>query len=115
MYLPLALGGQVNGVEYLSPAGAELACREQLHSKDVVIGVPVRRTLGFMRPDVEHGDPRPLTAVGHSGGGGSLGFADPVRRMAMGYVMNQMVIGVDARATELCRTVYACLAAQPGK
>ena len=109
MYLPLALGGTVNGVAFLSAAGVERACREQLNSKDVVIGMPVRRTLGFMLPDVEHGDPRPLTAVGHPGMGGSLGFADPPRRLAFGYVMNRMVMGLDARANELCRAVYACL------
>ena len=80
-----------------------------MHARDVVTGTQVRRTLGFMLPDVELGDPRPLTAVGHPGMGGSLGFADPSRRLALGYVMNRMLFIGDGRAYELCRAVYACL------
>jgi len=109
LYTPLALQGTWNGVKILSPAGVELACREQVHAKDVVTGTMVRRTLGFMLPDTDLGDPRPPTAVGHPGMGGSIGFADPPRRLAMGYVMNRMIIGLDSRYAALCRAVYACL------
>ena len=112
LYTPLALGGKWNGVELLSEASIERACREQVHAKDVVIGTWVRRTLGFMLPGPELGDPRPVTAVGHAGLGGSIGFADPPRRLAMGYVMNKMIIGPDTRYSELCRAVYSCLAAR---
>jgi len=41
--------------------------------------------------------------------GGSLGFADPGRKLAMGYVMNKMIFGLDTRAIALCRAVYDCL------
>jgi CubicO group peptidase (beta-lactamase class C family) len=109
VYSPLALGGKVKGKVFLSPSGVDRACQEQLHAKDAVVGMSVRRTLGFMLPEMEQGDPRPLTAVGHPGMGGSLGFADPARHLSMGYVMNQMIIGPDVRAMELCRAVYACL------
>jgi CubicO group peptidase (beta-lactamase class C family) len=84
-----------------------------VHARDVVTHTWVRRTLGFMLPDTRLGDPRLLTAFGHSGLGGSLGFADPPRRLAFGYVMNRMRIGFDSRYAELCRALYACLAAQP--
>jgi CubicO group peptidase (beta-lactamase class C family) len=80
-----------------------------VHAKDIVNGTQVRRTLGFMLPDTELGDPRPLTAFGHSGLGGSIGFAAPHRRCAMGSVMNKMIIGLDRRYAELCRAVYDCL------
>jgi CubicO group peptidase (beta-lactamase class C family) len=109
LYAPLAMGGTWNGVNLLSQAGVDRACREQVHAKDVVIGMQVRRTLGFMLPEPELGDPRPLTAVGHLGMGGSIGFADPPRHLAMGYVMNKMIFGPDTRNAELCRAVYACL------
>jgi CubicO group peptidase (beta-lactamase class C family) len=109
MYAPLALGGEVNGLKLLSEAGVELAGREQVHARDVVTGTQVRRTLGFVQPSPELGDPRPLTAFGHPGMGGSIGFADPPRRLAMGYVMNKMVLGPDSRYAELCRAIYTCL------
>ena len=78
---------------------------------DVVTGTWERRTLGFMLPEPELGDPRPLTAFGHPGMGGSIGFADPAQRLAMGYVMNKMIVGPDTRYADLCRAVYACLKA----
>jgi CubicO group peptidase (beta-lactamase class C family) len=109
LYTPLALGGAWNGVRLLSEAGVELAAREQIHMKDVVTGMDTRRTLGYMLPDSSMGDPRPLTAFGHPGMGGSLGFADPAHRLAFGYVMNQMIIGPDSRAMSLSRAVYRCL------
>jgi CubicO group peptidase (beta-lactamase class C family) len=109
MYAPLALGGKVDGLRLLSEAAVDLAGREQVRARDVVTGTQVRRTLGFVLPSSQLGDPRPLTAFGHSGMGGSLGFADPPRRLAMGYVMNRMIIGLDSRYAELCRAVYACL------
>lgn len=107
VYTSLALGGTANGVQLLSPAAAENAGREQVHRRDLVAGMPVRRTLGFMLPGP--GEPRPPTAFGHPGMGGSLGFADPQKRMAMGYVMNKMVIGLDTRSNDLCRAIYSCL------
>jgi CubicO group peptidase (beta-lactamase class C family) len=109
VYSVLASGGEVGGVRWLSPPAVELAGREQIHMKDIVAGTMQRRTLGFMLPEPELGDPRPLTAFGHLGMGGSLGFADPPRRLAMGYVMNKMIIGLDPRYANLCRAVYACL------
>ncbi len=104
LYTALTPGGRL-----VSDAGVARAGQEQVHTKDAVVGMAVRRTLGFMLPDIELGDPRPLTAVGHPGMGGSLGFADPARCLAMGYVMNKMVMGLDRRAMELSRAVYACL------
>jgi CubicO group peptidase (beta-lactamase class C family) len=111
MYAPLALGGQAGEVRLLSEAGVERAGLQQVHAKDIVTGTWERRTLGFMLPEPELGDPRPLTAFGHPGMGGSIGFADPPRRLAMGYVMNKMIFGLDRRYAELCRAVYGCLKA----
>ena len=109
VYTPLALGGKVGRVRLLSEASVERASQEQIHAKDVVTGTTERLTLGFMLPSTELGDPRPLTAFGHPGMGGSLGFADPQKRLAFGYVMNKMIIGLDPRYANLCRAVYSCL------
>ena len=79
--------------------------------KDVVTTTEMRRTLGFMLPEPALGDPRPQSAFGHPGMGGSLGFADPAHRLAFGYVMNRMVVGLDPRAMDLCKALYACLKA----
>jgi CubicO group peptidase (beta-lactamase class C family) len=109
LYTPLALGGKMGEVRLLSAASVERASQEQVHAKDIVSGTVERRTLGFMLPSPELGDPRPLTAFGHPGMGGSLGFADPAQRLAFGYVMNKMIMGFDTRYADLCRSLYACL------
>ncbi len=48
-------------------------------------------------------------AFGHSGAGGSVGFADPDHGIAGGYVMNRMMQGLagDPRSTSLIRASYA--------
>lgn len=109
LYTPLALGGAWKDVRLLSEDAAARAGQEQIRLNDVVIGMPVARSLGFMLPDPALGDPRPPAAFGHAGMGGSLGFADPTNRLAFGYVMNQMVIGPDTRAMDLCKAIYKCL------
>jgi CubicO group peptidase (beta-lactamase class C family) len=50
-------------------------------------------------------------SFGHSGWGGSCGFADPERRLSAAYVMNHQspeLIG-DPRAVGLIEALYACL------
>jgi CubicO group peptidase (beta-lactamase class C family) len=50
-------------------------------------------------------------ALGHSGWGGSCGFADPARRLSGSYVMNRQspfLMG-DPRALRLNAAVYSCL------
>jgi CubicO group peptidase (beta-lactamase class C family) len=49
---------------------------------------------------------------GHSGAGGSLGFADPRHRIGFGYVMNRLklAVAVDHRRANLVRATYGCLA-----
>jgi CubicO group peptidase (beta-lactamase class C family) len=52
-------------------------------------------------------------SFGHGGAGGSYGFADPERGLAVGYVMNKMSVGVlgDPRATAILRAVYGAVGA----
>jgi len=111
IYAPLAMGGESNGVRLLSEAAVELAGREQVHAKDPISGTWERRSLGFMLPVPGEGDPRPAGVFGHPGMGGSIGFADPSGRVALGYVMNKMIFGPDTRYRELCGALYRCLGA----
>ena len=50
-------------------------------------------------------------AFGHSGAGGSMAFADPKARIAVGYVMNQMASNLngDPRTLELLEALYGAL------
>jgi CubicO group peptidase (beta-lactamase class C family) len=68
--------------------------------------------LGFMTP----GPFSPMgggRTFGHYGAGGSLGFADPERGLAFGYVMNKMNAGLndDPRSNGLIAALYAATAA----
>jgi CubicO group peptidase (beta-lactamase class C family) len=77
---------------------------------DLVLGRPMRRANGFiLNTEAQYG-PNPDT-FGHSGAGGSYGIADPARRLAVGYTMNQMQPGIDpdTRGKRLLDALYACL------
>ena len=54
-------------------------------------------------------------SFGHTGAGGSYGFADPENNLAVGYVMNKMQSGMlgDPRARRLIRACYAAVGAEP--
>jgi CubicO group peptidase (beta-lactamase class C family) len=54
-------------------------------------------------------------SFGHTGAGGSYGFADPENELAVGYVMNRMSAGVtgDPRSRRLIRAVYASIGVEP--
>jgi CubicO group peptidase (beta-lactamase class C family) len=54
-------------------------------------------------------------SFGHTGAGGSYGFADPENGLAVGYVMNKMSTGmtVDPRSRPLVRASYEAVGAIP--
>jgi CubicO group peptidase (beta-lactamase class C family) len=88
-YAALA-GGALDGVQLLAPETLALARAEQGYGPDMTLGHASRFGLGFMlRHEGFAIGPSP-NAFGHSGAGGSLGFADPDRRLAFGYVMNRV-------------------------
>jgi CubicO group peptidase (beta-lactamase class C family) len=53
-------------------------------------------------------------SFGHGGAGGSYGFADPEHGLAVGYVMNQMSMGMlgDPRSRSIVRAVYESVGAK---
>jgi CubicO group peptidase (beta-lactamase class C family) len=52
----------------------------------------------------------PHSAYGHTGQGGSAGFADPEQGLGFGYVPNQTQYVDDVRFARLAEAVYRCLA-----
>ncbi len=112
MYAMLARGGELGGVRVASPESVAFHSAEQFRGDDVVLVSEKRYALGYMRPcpPIEEFGPND-EAFGHPGMGGSLGFADPVARVGYGYVMNQMMPGiqVDPRARALADALYGCL------
>lgn len=94
--------GEVDGVRLLRPETTEKAMQVQSAGDDLVLGYETRFGTGFQlsfpfRPMAGEG------SFGHSGMGGSVGFAHPERGIAFGYVMNQMLPsgGVDPRTRSL--------------
>jgi len=72
--------------------------------------LPSRFSSGYMLP-IEANPMTGPNAFGHTGRGGSLGFADPESGIAFGYVMNNIIGGHDdVRATSLVDAVIGCLA-----
>jgi CubicO group peptidase (beta-lactamase class C family) len=115
VYAALARGGELEGVRLLAPATIERAIVEQASGRDAVLTVPTRFATGFML-----GLPGGLfdcgpgrRTFGHPGRGGSIGFADPDARLAVGYVTNQYLTGTprhpDRRVACLVDATYAAI------
>jgi CubicO group peptidase (beta-lactamase class C family) len=110
IYGALANDGELNGTRLLSPETLAKATELRHKGIDRVFMLPFEWGAGFIRNvhKVLYG-PNPH-AFGHTGYGGSYGFADPERRIGVGYVMNKMgasLIG-DTRGANLIRALDAC-------
>ncbi|MEV1079740.1 serine hydrolase domain-containing protein [Streptomyces sp. NPDC050211] len=105
-----ALIGEVDGMRLLTPETLESATKEQASGKDQVMLIPSRFSSGYMLPT----EANPMTgpsSFGHTGRGGSLGFADSENGVAFGYVMNNIIGGADdVRAALLVEAVRRSLA-----
>ena len=110
LYSALAGDGSLDGVHILAPETVARAITEQVNGPDIVLERPTRYGLGFQltMPERRLG-PNPR-AFGHFGAGGSLGFADPDARVAIGYAMNQGRLGWQHKhVRHLIDLVYAAL------
>jgi CubicO group peptidase (beta-lactamase class C family) len=110
-YGALARGGEVDGVRVLSTAQIEQCYVEQSNGIDAVLSVPMRFGLGYRltQPAARYG-PNPH-AFGHTGAGGSLGFADPDAGIGFAYTMNQMgsQVLLDSRVAALLDALYSAI------
>lgn len=102
-----SLIGDVEGRRLLAPATLARAIETQVSGADCVLGVPMSFGLGFMVP-LAGG---PAGTFGHVGAGGSVGVANPDDAWSLGYVMNQMQLGLsgDARSVGLIEAVVASI------
>ena len=104
-YAALAAGGELAGVRILSADRVAAATALQTDAHDEVMEVRNSKALGYMLGGVEEegGDVRigsTGSAFGHPGLGGSIGFADPSRAMAVGFTKNLMTNHADRRLSE---------------
>lgn len=108
MYGALANGGRVEAlapgrggpgigaVQFLKPETIELVNQTQrADSRDYVLGLPLKFTLGYHRP-VVMSKQQPRNAFGHYGLGGSGAYADPDLGMSIAFVTNRLGNAVTA-------------------
>ena len=108
MYAMLAGGGEVDGVRILSPETVAAAATVHSHGPDLVLVLPMDWRLGYHRVFTSRGTVG--TGFGHFGFGGSGGWADPARDLAVAYVCNRGTgtpIG-DFRIAELGAAAVRC-------
>lgn len=91
----------------VSVATLDAATAVRFEGTDSVLGQPARWAAGFLRNSSGAYGPSE-SAFGHSGWGGSFGFADPERGWGVAYTMNRMgsdLIG-DPRNSILLESLY---------
>lgn len=102
----LASGGEVRGRRLLSEAGCGRALDVQFSGQDEVLGAPITYGMGYAVQG------RTCSWGGWGGWGGSVALVDLDARMAVAYVMNQMVeqgpMG-DDRGLAIVMAAYASL------
>jgi CubicO group peptidase (beta-lactamase class C family) len=87
MYATLAAGGEIDGVRLLSRMTLARATEPQLEGRErAVIPIDMRWRLGYHGVFTSRGVPH--RAFGHFGFGGSGGWADPSRDLAVALIVN---------------------------
>jgi CubicO group peptidase (beta-lactamase class C family) len=112
LYTIFANGGKFQGKSFLSPEAIARATKEKFRGVDMNLGKEAGWSDGgfFLNNQWRWYGPND-EAFGHSGWGGSYGFADPKQHVSVGYVPNQMDTNLqgDPRAMRLIAALYACL------
>ena len=96
----------------LGKQALDRAITEQYSGVDYALGLPARVGLGFILPSEAYPMGAGKRNFGHSGAGGSIGFADPDAHIGFGYAMNRMLQEntlTDPRWAALIDAVYASL------
>ncbi|MCL4861628.1 MAG: beta-lactamase family protein [Caldilineaceae bacterium] len=101
-YAMLANDGSLDGVCILSPGRVDLIRALQTDEHDEVFGGPACKGMGyFLGGDPARGGNATMGpaegAFGHGGNGGSMGFADPERRLVLGLTKNYMRAPVEGQ------------------
>lgn len=111
LYGALAADGRWRGRGVLAPASLRASVAEKSSGHCEVLQVDLAFGLGFMRPSPAISFGPGQDSFGHPGAGGSIGFADPARRLGFGFVSNRLGqhLLLDPRARHLIEAVYAAL------
>jgi CubicO group peptidase (beta-lactamase class C family) len=118
MYAALANGGALGGTRLL-PAdyAAQVGAVRSALPIDRTLQVSTRFGLGF-HGSIDNQILGPgqssitgMTAFGHGGFGGSIGFADPAARLSVGYTMNRMGpgAGMNERGQSIVDSIYKAM------
>ena len=98
-------------IKILNNSTIKTMTEERITNRDLVLDVVTRWGSGFIMNmhKVIYGPQE--TSFGHSGWGGSCGFGDPVNKIGISYVMNNMKnnFAADGRSLELINKTYECL------
>ena len=86
-YAMLANWGEIDGLRVMPESRIRAGIELQSLEMDEIYKVRVRRALGYRRGK-DTGPFASPDAFGHVGGGGSFGYADPSRRLAIGFAKN---------------------------
>lgn len=86
-YAAIANGGRIDGHQFLSREVVHGLLGRKSYRPDANVGIPMSFHLGY------HGTSIPglLPGLGHSGLGGSVGWADPARGAAFGFLHNRFL------------------------
>lgn len=111
-YSEFATGGKILNLEQDTleaiSAPASMPGNQTL---DLVLKTDIVFSLGFIKPtkNIQYGINE--RSFGAHGAGGSIGFADPVKKVGFSYVMNNMIgsLSVSPREKALRDTFYQCL------
>ena len=123
LYAVLSMEGQLEGLRILKRETVESFRSPRISLPDALLagvrtggrrwllGVPVRRSLGFQLNPRNRGErprfgPNP-NSYGHDGLGGQLGFCDPDARIAVGFLRSDLSPST-AFSSELIRALYRC-------
>jgi CubicO group peptidase (beta-lactamase class C family) len=90
---PLATGGMVSGKRLFSGPTVSSAISEHYFGHDAFAESDARYAAGFQMSDAAYPFSGAREAVGFHGIGGSLGFADPTRRLSFAYCCNRLIKG----------------------
>jgi CubicO group peptidase (beta-lactamase class C family) len=86
-YAMLANWGELDGVRVLPESRIRAGIELQSFEWDEIYRIRARRALGYRR-GIDTGPLASPEAFGHVGGGGSFGYADPARRLSLGFAKN---------------------------
>ncbi|PHR57470.1 MAG: esterase [Robiginitomaculum sp.] len=112
--MQLAMDGHIGDTQYLSEQTLYEMSRTRISGDNLVLPFDLTIAAGLMINHPNHFYGPNESTLGHSGWGGSCGFADASEGITVAYVMNKqsnVLIG-DPRPMKLIKALYACLESQ---